>query len=195
LDEQLLLADNGAQPRLTGTSKTERMLTTNPLKSIGDRPMKLHRTFLAAALVALPFVQPAAAQDHTPPSPHLPASMDWAPAPPVLPEGAAIAVLSGNPFAEGWFVLRLRLPAGYVVPPHIHSGAELITVISGEFNVGHGVEMDREATAFLPAGSFVEMPAGHPHFAWTGAETVVQIYGPGPFDITYMNPSDNPLGQ
>ena len=157
--------------------------------------MKLHRTFLAAALVALPFVQSAKAQDQHASSARVSASMVWTPAPPVLPEGAQITVLSGNPFEDGWFVLRLWLPAGYVVPPHIHSGAELITVISGEFNVGHGVEMDREATTFLPAGSFVEMPAGHPHFAWTGAATVVQIHGPGPFDITYMNPSDNPLGQ
>jgi quercetin dioxygenase-like cupin family protein len=157
--------------------------------------MKSQRNVLAAVIAALAIAPAAEAQDQHMPVERVSAAMVWSPAPPVLPEGAHITVLSGNPFEDGWFVLRLRLPAGYVVPPHVHSGAELITVISGEFNVGHGTKMDREATTFLPAGSFVEMPAGHPHFAWIGAETVVQIHGPGPFDITYMDPSDNPLGQ
>ncbi len=151
--------------------------------------------YLAAAITALSVVGAAQAENHQTPAAYVPASADWAPAPPVLPAGAEIAVLSGNPFAEGWFVLRLKLPAGYDVPAHIHSGAELITVVSGEFNVGHGQKLDRDTTTTLPAGGFIEMPAGHPHYAWTGSETVVQIHGPGPFDITYIDPSDNPLNQ
>lgn len=152
------------------------------------------KTLLAAALIALtPFA--AEAQDHGAPAPYLVETATWAPAPPVLPAGAEIAVLSGNPFAEGWFVLRLKFPEGYDVPAHIHSGDELITVISGEFNIGHGKTLDRDAGTLLTAGGFVEMPAGHPHFAWTTAETVVQIHGPGPFDITYMNPADMPVSQ
>ena len=55
--------------------------------------------------------------------------------------------------------------------------------------------MDRDGAMLLSAGGFIEMPAGHPHFAWTSAETVVQIHGPGPFDRTYIDPKDNPLGQ
>lgn len=146
----------------------------------------------AATLVATSAVQ---AGDMDSPMPFRAESIEYAPAPPVLPAGAEITVLSGNPFAEGQFVLRLKFPEGYVVPAHIHSGDELITVISGEFNVGHGKTVDRSAATLLTAGGFVEMPAGHPHFAWTTAETVVQIHGPGPFDITYMNPADNPVGQ
>jgi hypothetical protein len=39
------------------------------------------------------------------------------------------------------------------------------------------------------------MPAGHHHFAWAETDAVVQIHGPGPFDITYLNPADDPLTQ
>lgn len=149
----------------------------------------------ASLVAALVMSAAAAAQAHEPPASIEPGSIEWAPAPPVLPQGAQIAVLSGDPAAEGQFVLRLMLPSGYEVPAHTHSGDELITVISGEFNVGHGDVLDRDATMALPVGGFVEMPAGHPHFAWTDSETVVQIHGPGPFDIQYLDPATDPLLQ
>lgn len=153
------------------------------------------KTTFTTLLAALAVAGPALAMENHASAPYVIEAAEWAPAPPVLPAGAEIAVLSGNPFAEGQFVLRLKLPAGYDVPAHIHSGDELITVISGAFNVGHGDKLDRDATVLLNAGSFVEMPAGHPHFAWTSVETVVQIHGPGPFDITYMDPADDPMGK
>lgn len=155
--------------------------------------MKISRLLAAATFAAAATASISLAEGDHAPAAYLPEQAEWAPAPPVLPAGAEIAVLSGNPFGDGWFVLRLKLPSGYDVPAHIHSGDELITVISGEFNVGHGEKLDRDATTLLNAGGFVEMPAGHPHFAWTSAETVVQIHGPGPFDITYMDPADNPM--
>lgn len=154
-----------------------------------------YKTTLAFLLAALAVTGAAQAQEAHAPTPYLAEAAEWVPAPPVLPAGAEIAVLSGNPFAEGQFVLRLKLPAGYDVPAHIHSGDELITVISGEFNIGHGEKLDRDEGTLLTAGGFVELPAGHPHFAWTSSETIVQIHGPGPFDITYMDPSDTPIGQ
>lgn len=157
--------------------------------------MNRKSTLIAQLLGALAISTATLAQAHEPPAPAIPETIEWAPAPPVLPAGAQIAVLSGNPAAEGPFVLRLKLPGGYEVPAHTHSGDELITVISGEFNVGHGERLDRGATTVLPVGGFVEMPAGHPHFAWTAAETIVQIHGPGPFDIQYIDPSDDPLTQ
>lgn len=157
--------------------------------------MKTATTLFAVGLAALTATGTARAMDMPAPAPYRAEAAEWAPAPPVLPAGAEIAVLSGNPFAEGQFVLRLKFPAGYDVPAHIHSGDELITVIRGELNIGHGEKLDRDAGTLLTAGGFVEIPAGHPHFAWTTAETIVQIHGPGPFDITYMDPADNPAGQ
>ncbi len=65
----------------------------------------------------------------------------WAAAPPSLPKGAQIAVLSGDPGKEGPFVLRFKLPAGYKVPPHMHGADENVTVISGTANFGTGIEV------------------------------------------------------
>jgi quercetin dioxygenase-like cupin family protein len=116
----------------------------------------------------------------------------WSPGPPTLPPGAQLAVLFGSPAEEGHFVIRLKFPAGYGVPPHWHSKEEHVTVIAGEFGMGTGEALDRDAAPPLAAGSFVRIPARMPHFAWTDQETVVQINGMGPFDITYVSREDDP---
>ena len=47
--------------------------------------------------------------------------VQWGPAPPILPAGAQIAVLEGNPAEKGPIVMRLKLPANYNIPAHWHS--------------------------------------------------------------------------
>lgn len=116
----------------------------------------------------------------------------WGPAPPSLPPGAQAAVLLGSPAKEGPFVLRLKFPSGFAVPPHRHSKDELVTVISGKFGIGASEKLDRAAAKQLPPGSFVHLPAGMPHYAIADAETIVQINGVGPFDVTYIDPNDDP---
>ncbi len=82
---------------------------------------------IALAVSAITLVQ-AADPHHT----MVPAdTIQWGPAPPSLPPGAQAAVLLGSPAKEGPFVLRLKFPAGFVVPPHRHSKDEFVTVISG----------------------------------------------------------------
>jgi hypothetical protein len=119
-------------------------------------------------------------------------AVTWGAAPPSLPAGAQASVLHGNPGKEGPFVLRLRFPAGFVVPPHRHSKDELVTVLSGRFSIIAGEKVDRAAFRALPAASFVNLPAGTSHYAIAETETVVQINGFGPFDITYVNSKDDP---
>ena len=46
-------------------------------------------------------------------------AIKWGPAPASLPPGAQAAVLLGHPTKEGPFVLRLKFPAGFVIPPNI----------------------------------------------------------------------------
>jgi Domain of unknown function (DUF4437) len=118
--------------------------------------------------------------------------VQWGPAPPVLPAGAEIAVLEGNPSEKGPLTLRLRFPAHYDVPAHWHSMSERLTVLSGSFNVGMGDRLDRHATQTLGPGGYVSLPAKMHHFAWAATPTVVQINLEGPFDIFYVNPDDNP---
>jgi hypothetical protein len=119
--------------------------------------------------------------------------VQWGPAPPVLPAGAQISVLEGNPSEKGPVTLRLKFPANYNIPAHWHSMTERITVISGTFHVGMGDKLDRQASQTLEPGGFVLLPAAMHHFAWTATPTVVQINLEGPFDIFYINAADDPL--
>lgn len=122
-------------------------------------------------------------------------AITWGSAPPSLPAGAQASVLHGSPGKEGPFVLRLRFPAGFVVPPHQHSKDEFVTVISGRFSIVAGEKVDKAAFRALPPASFVHLPAGVSHYAVAETESVVQINGVGPFDVKYLNPKDDPRAQ
>lgn len=122
-------------------------------------------------------------------------AIQWGPAPPSLPPGAQAVVLAGNPGNAEQFILRLKLPVGYTIPPHRHSIDELVTVISGAVTIGAGEELNRATGKELSVASFVNLPAGMAHYAWAEGETVVQISGNGPFDVIYVNPNDDPRQQ
>ncbi|EHK59130.1 cupin domain-containing protein [Allomesorhizobium alhagi] len=157
------------------------------------------RSFIVSGAFALSlgaaaiFAGIAASHDAEPHHTVVPAdAVAWGEAPPSLPPGAQAAALLGSPAKEGPFVLRLKFPAGFIVPPHRHSKDEFVTVISGGFGIASGEKLDRAAAKPLPAGSFVHLPAGMPHYAVTDGETVVQINGTGPFDVVYVDPKDDP---
>ena len=121
-----------------------------------------------------------------------PGDIKWGDVPPVLPKGAKIAVLTGDPFKPGAYVVRLMLPAGYKIPPHWHTQPENLTVISGAFYLGSGDTMDMMHAHLLQQGGYHSLPAKAHHFAFTKKPTILQIHGEGPFDITYINPVDDP---
>ena len=123
-----------------------------------------------------------------------PEELQWAPGPGSLPPGAEFVLIEGDPAAAGPLTLRLRFPAGYEIPPHTHPAIEHITVLSGRFGIGTGDELDKSAGRMMPVGSFVVMPIGHTHFAWTEEETVVQLHSMGPWGIDYVDPADDPRG-
>ena len=118
--------------------------------------------------------------------------LKWGDAPPVLPKGAKVAVLNGDPFKPGPFVIRLSAPANYKLGPHWHTQTENLTVISGEFYIGMGDKAVAKDAHELKAGGYHYLPAKQHHYAFTKVPTVVQISGEGPFDITYIDPNDNP---
>jgi ChrR Cupin-like domain len=62
----------------------------------------------------------------------------WGPAPPMLPAGAQIAVLAGDPTKPVPYTLRLKFPANYTIPPHSHPTDEHVVVISGALTFGMG---------------------------------------------------------
>ena len=121
------------------------------------------------------------------------ADLDWGPIG-SLPAGAEMAVITGNPGAEGPFTLRIRMPDGYEIPPHWHSSIENITVITGTFNVGMGDAFERASTTALTEGAYAVMQPESRHFAWTSGTTIVQLHGVGPWQINYVNSTDDPRG-
>ena len=113
-----------------------------------------------------------------------PTDLKWGPAPAILPAGARLAVLEGDPSKAGPFTMRLEMPAGYRIPPHFHQVDEHVTVISGAFDAGK--------LTTLPPGTFGVIPPGVRHFARADKATVVQLHGVGPWGLTYVNPADQP---
>ena len=118
--------------------------------------------------------------------------LKWGPAPPVLPKGAKVAVLNGDPFKPGQYTIRLSAPANYKLPPHWHTQTENLTIISGVFYIGMGDKADAKDAHEVKAGGYHYLPAKMHHYAFTKVPTVVQISGEGPFDINYIDPKDNP---
>lgn len=126
---------------------------------------------------------------------HHPVDVKWGPAPAVLPPGAEIAVLQGDPGSTEPFTIRLRFPNGYKIPPHTHPTTENITVLQGTFLAGNGPEFKEPTLQAFARDDFLSIPAEHPHFAKARGETVIQLHAVGPFVITYVNPADNPMAR
>jgi quercetin dioxygenase-like cupin family protein len=121
-----------------------------------------------------------------------PASVSWGAAPAILPAGAQVSILEGNPAQPGFFTLRLKMPSGYRIPPHFHPAVEHVTVLSGSFKVGMGPTFNAANMITLPAGSFGALPSRMQHYAMADGETVIQLHGIGPWSLVYVNPSDDP---
>ena len=139
--------------------------------------------------------QAAAGKSEQPHTMITPNDVKWGPAPPALPAGAQIAVLSGDPSKAEPFTIRLKAPDGYKIMPHWHPTDENVTVLEGTFVMGVGEKFDEAAAHGMPVGSFVRMPKGTRHYAMAKGETVVQVHAIGPFVINYVNPNDDPRKQ
>jgi quercetin dioxygenase-like cupin family protein len=121
------------------------------------------------------------------------ADAKWGPAPPMLPPGAQIAILAGNPMAAEPYTVRLKFPANYDIAAHSHPTDENVTVVSGTIYMGMGDKLDRKAGHAVTAGGFAQAPAKVNHFAFTkaGGATIV-LHGIGPVEFKYVDPADDP---
>lgn len=119
----------------------------------------------------------------------------WGPAPPMLPPGARIVVLSGNPGGTGLVSLRVKFPANYKVPAHSHPTDENVVIVSGTVSFGMGDKLDESKGTALTAGGFAKMPAGMNHYAFTKAGAEIILYAEGPIEFKYVNPADDPRNQ
>ena len=123
-----------------------------------------------------------------------PAGLKWGPAPPALPSGAQMAVVSGDPGKKGMFVVELKMPVDYAVPAHWHPTDETVKVLSGKLGYGMSDKLVEKGAKHLTPGQTVTMRAKMHHWVFASGATTVQVSGMGPFQITYVNPKDDPRG-
>jgi len=107
-------------------------------------------------------------------------ALKWGACPPGMPEGCSIAVLHGDPSRPNADIF-LRVPGGSVIPPHSHSSAERMILVSGELEVKY--RKARQAT--LRVADYAYGPAGLPHLATCRSEAacVLFIAFEGPVDL------------
>ena len=153
------------------------------------------RKFLILFIVSLLTFAGVTASQGGEASPHVltnPSDIQWGDPPAVFEKGARFAVMSGDPGAEGLYTVRLKLPAGYKIAPHWHPTDEHVTVLSGKLALGMGETFDTDAMSDIETGGYVLLPANMRHYAMAQTDAVIEVYGPGPFVLTYVNPADDP---
>lgn len=108
------------------------------------------------------------------------ASLQWGACPTVFPAGCELTVLNGDPAKPNADVF-LRVPAGYAIPPHSHSSAERMVLVSGRL----AVKYQGHAEATLEPGSYAYGPAGMAHRGTcaAGAPCILFIAFEGPVDV------------
>jgi hypothetical protein len=65
-------------------------------------------------------------------------------------------------------------------------------VLEGTLLVGDGREWSDKSLRALRAGQGTTMAANHPHYVKVKGKTMLEIRSTGPFEITYVNPTDDP---
>jgi quercetin dioxygenase-like cupin family protein len=116
-----------------------------------------------------------------------PSEMKWV-TPNSLPAGAQLAVVYGNPFKPGLYVMLAKFPANWKNPPHTYPIEQVATVLSGTVYSGLGKTYDSNKLRMFPTGSVYTEPLNTPHFTETREEEVIlHITGIGPFTRNMLN--------
>lgn len=110
-----------------------------------------------------------------------PDKMKWMDIPEI--PGIKLVSLMGDPKKSGPFIIRIKLPAGYTVKPHVHPVDEYNTVISGSYHLGFGKVLDKNNTVKITPGTFVTIPAGTPHYGYSDEEAILQADARGPWNM------------
>lgn len=103
-------------------------------------------------------------------------------------DGRQRAQLFGDSSQGGAWIDRIKIPGGMQVQAHTHPDTELVTVMEGTWYLGLGETFDPTKLKGYPAGSFIVIPAGVPHFVATKDGTVIlQMSGNGRFRTDYRD--------
>ena len=107
--------------------------------------------------------------------------------PPYYSDGRQRAQLFGDSNQGGAWVDRVKIPAGKRVLAHTHPQDELVTVIEGTWYIGEGERFDPAKLKGYPAGSFIVIPSGTPHFVATNdGPVIIQLSGTEKFRTDYL---------
>jgi quercetin dioxygenase-like cupin family protein len=102
-------------------------------------------------------------------------------------DGRQRAQLLGDSSRDGAWVDRVKIPSGRRVIAHTHPHDEVVTVIEGTWYLGEGERFDPAKLKGYPAGSFIVIPAGVPHFlAAKDGVVIVQLSGTRKFGTDYL---------
>lgn len=157
--------------------------------------MKKALIVLAAVVLAVAANGPVAASSGEHAEGHLmvgPDELEWNPVG-SMPAGATAAVLEGDPSSAEDFTMRIRFPADYVIPLHVHPAVERVTVLEGTLYFAVGETFDRSQAEALPPGALAVMQPDVPMYGFTADEPVViQLNSRGPWGIEYLNPEEDP---
>jgi quercetin dioxygenase-like cupin family protein len=105
--------------------------------------------------------------------------LEWGPCPAFMPEGCGLAVLHGNPAEPNADVL-FKLPAGRTAPPHWHTSAERMVLLSGEMKV----EYEGQEAEVVEAGDYAYGPPRVSHWATCTSEEDCVLF------IAFVEPVD-----
>ena len=102
-------------------------------------------------------------------------------------DGRERAQLLGASSQGGAWIDRVKIPAGKRVLAHTHPQDAPVTVIEGAWYLGEGTKFNLTNMKAYPAGSFIVIPAGVPHFvAAKDGTVIVQLNGNGKFHTNYV---------
>jgi len=120
-----------------------------------------------------------------------PVRLQWQ-VPPLLPPGARLAIVSGDPTQPGQCTIQLSMPDGYRIPPHYHPSYEHVEVLEGKLLAGMGDWIDPTKTRPLIVGDSGTAPPGMRHWSIAVGRTVLAVTFNGPYTITYLRAEDAP---
>lgn len=110
-----------------------------------------------------------------------------------LAPGLLVAVLEGDPSAEGFYIIRAKFAPGVFSEPHFHPNDRFVTVIEGTWWTGIGSVWDKENSVPLGPGSYMKHPGGAAHYDGSlGEEVIVEIKGMGPAPLVYVDEEGKP---
>jgi hypothetical protein len=95
----------------------------------------------------------------------LPEEIDWQPFA-AFPPSVRLAVVVGQPFQDGPYTMRVKVPGGVKLMPHRHPEDRIYTVISGIFFIGLGDHFDADKLIAYPPGAVIILPGNTSHFHW-----------------------------